>query len=120
MPIDVTCPGCQTVYPVPEALAGKTIKCKGCGEMMEVVAAAPVARPVAARPVAAKPVAAKAAPRVVVDDEDDAPARPARRPRDDDEDDAPAAGKKKSSLPLVLGGVVGFLALVGVGFGALY
>ena len=38
MPIDVTCPGCQTVYPVPEALAGKTIKCKGCGEMMEVVA----------------------------------------------------------------------------------
>ena len=43
MPIDVTCPGCQTVYPVPEALAGKTIKCKGCGEMMEVVAAVPAA-----------------------------------------------------------------------------
>src|SRR4051812_9527996 len=120
MPIDVTCPGCQTVYPVPEALAGKTIKCKGCGEMMEVTAAAPAAKPVAAKPVAAKPLTvrplpAKAAPRVVVDDEDDGPATPVRRPRGEDEDDeSDPPAKKKSSLPLVLGGVIGFLALVGV------
>lgn len=124
MPIDVTCPGCQTVYPVPEALAGKTIKCKGCGEMMEVPDAPPAAKPVAARPVAARPVPAKplptkAAPRAVVDDEDDEPATPVRRTRDDD-DDVTTKEKKKSSLPLVLGGVLGFLALVGVGFGALY
>ena len=45
MPIQVTCSGCDTVYPVPENLAGKTIRCKSCGASMEVVAPAAKAVP---------------------------------------------------------------------------
>ncbi len=120
MAISITCPGCQSVYPVPETLAGKTIRCKKCGEMMPVAAAPPAAAPVAA-PVAARPV--KPAPRVVVEDDGDdvaIPARPARRPRVEvDEDDAPRprgdkpAAKKKSPLPLILGGVAAVVVLAG-------
>src|SRR5690242_13725892 len=94
MAISVTCPGCQSVYPVPEALAGKTIRCKKCGEMMPVVApqaaAPPAAAPVAARP--ARPVA-----RALDDDEDSIHSPKAaavvRRARDEEEeeDDAPRA-----------------------------
>src|SRR5687768_13224387 len=105
MALNVTCAGCQSVYPVAESLIGKTIRCKKCGEMMPVeAAAAPVAKAVAAKAVAAKPAA-----RVVVADDGDArPAKPARRPRDEDDEDArPARGKaapekKKSALPLIL------------------
>lgn len=117
MSIDVTCPGCQKVYPVPEALAGKTIKCKACGEFMDVPAARP-AKPVVAKALPATPLPAKSAPRVVVEDEDDPPAKPIRRPRV--EMDEPAAAKKKSSLPLVLGGVLGLLVVAGAGVMALY
>jgi S1-C subfamily serine protease len=123
MAISVTCPGCQSVYPVPETLAGKTIRCKKCGEMMPVTApqaaAPPAAAPVAARP--ARPVA-----RVLNDDEDSIHSPKAaavvRRARDEDEDydDAPRArpagkpdAKKKSPLLLILGGVVAVLVLMG-------
>lgn len=120
MAISITCPGCQSVYPVPETLVGKTIRCKKCGEMVAVTA--PAAAPVAARPVAAKPAA-----RVVDDDDAAIPVRPARARRDlDDEDAAPPAGdrgkpeKKGSKLPLVLGAVLGGLVLGAAGVGALF
>jgi S1-C subfamily serine protease len=130
MAISVTCPGCQAVYPVPENLAGSTIRCKTCSEMMAVPAApAPVAaRPVAATPVAAKPLPAKpvAARSIPADDDDDEP-RPARRTRrvrdeEEDEDDAPRRRparatdepKKKSKLPLILGGGLGLVVGIGV------
>ncbi len=121
MAISITCPGCQSVYAVPEALAGKTIRCKKCGETVEV--AAPPAAPLAARPAAARPVAARPAARVVDDDDGVAiPARP-RRAQVRDEDDAPhdtgKPAKKGSKLPLVLGGTLGVLVLGAAGVGAL-
>lgn len=117
MAISITCPGCQSVYPVPETLAGKTIRCKKCGETVAVTA--PSAVPVAAaRPVAAKRVAQ------VVDDDD--VAIPARSRRDLDGDDAPRERdrarpeKKGSKLPLILGAVLGGLVLGAAGVGALF
>lgn len=124
MAIKVTCSGCQSVYPVAESLIGKTIRCKKCGEMMPVEASGPApAAPMAARPVAARPAKPT--------DDDDEPVRQTRRPaRDDDEDDddAPRSkgkgkGKpptKKSSLPLILGGVIGVIVLGGGAIGALF
>jgi S1-C subfamily serine protease len=118
MAISITCPGCQSVYQVPEALTGKTIRCKKCGETVAV--SAPAA-PLAARPVAARPAA-----RVVAEDDDVAiPARPARPRRDPEEDDeAPRERgkpeKKGSKLPLVLGSVLGVLVLGAAGVGALF
>ena len=113
MPIAMTCPGCETDVSLPDTLAGKTIRCKKCGETF---------------PVTAK-VAAKSKPVVVVDedddeDDDDTPkAKPAKRlpakalarkdedDEDDDEEDAP-----KSRKGLLIGGsVLGVLLLVGGG-----
>ena len=34
MSIAVICPGCEADYNVPENLAGKSIRCKQCGEIM--------------------------------------------------------------------------------------
>jgi S1-C subfamily serine protease len=114
MAISITCPGCQSVYPVPENLVGKTIRCKKCGETVAVTSP-PVAAPVAA----ARPVTARPAARVVADDDDDT-ARPAkavaRRRRDEDDDDAPRSkqGKKKSALPLlIVGGVLVLFLMAG-------
>ncbi|VTS02743.1 MJ0042-type zinc finger domain-containing protein [Tuwongella immobilis] len=36
MTIPVTCPGCQTVYDVPDTIAGKRIRCKACGATIPV------------------------------------------------------------------------------------
>jgi S1-C subfamily serine protease len=122
MPIHVICEGCESEFDVPETLAGKTIKCKSCGEGIAVVAkkAAP-AKPTIAKPAAKKPV--------VVDDEDDVRPASKRAKRnfgvdgDDDDDDQPRsksskapAAKKKSALPLILAGVLGFV-VVGGGLG---
>lgn len=103
MAIDITCSGCQTIYPVADNLIGKTIRCKKCGEMM------PVTAPVVKARVAAKPA-------VRIDDEDDVmPARSARRARDED-DEARERPQKKSALPMLLVG--GVLLLVVLGGGA--
>jgi S1-C subfamily serine protease len=128
MAISVTCPGCQAVYPVPENLAGSTIRCKTCSEMMTVPAAAPPvaarpvpAAPIAAKPLPAKPVAAKVTP---ADDDEPRPAPRARRFRDEDEDDYDAPRrrpfreadepKKKSKVAVILGGGLGLAVGVGV------
>lgn len=138
MSLPVSCPGCQAVYPVPESLIGKTIRCKKCGEMMPVKAPAqpvaadiiedddpPPAKPTRRREEADAPKAkATRRPRVEDDDEDDEP-KPLskRRPaaavadtdeEDEDDDDRPtrkAGGKSK--LPLIVGGSVAALLLVG-------
>lgn len=131
MPLSVTCPGCDAVYPVGEALIGKTIRCKGCGELI------PVTAPAKAAPVAK----AKPAARVVdEDDEDDAPHRKPARGRDDEDDaprkvrrpvraaaaddeddeydDAPRKGKKKGApVVLIVGGAAAALLVAG-GVGA--
>jgi S1-C subfamily serine protease len=127
MPIQVTCSGCDTVYPVPENLAGKTIRCKSCGASMEVVAPAAKAAPAKAVPAKAKPASK---PVLDVEEEADAP-RPTKavRRRDDDDDDSPrptkggkeTEKKKSSMLPLIaIGGVVALLLLGGVTAAGLY
>jgi predicted Zn finger-like uncharacterized protein len=115
MALNITCPACQTVYPVNESMVGQTLKCKACGAGIPVRAGAGAA----ARPTAAKPMVAKALP--ADDREDTRPARPARRPRDDDDydDDRPRVKKgekKKSALPLlVAGGLAALLVAGGAG-----
>jgi len=125
MPLSVTCPGCESVYPVGESLVGKTIRCKKCGEMITVsTPAAAKAKPARAaveddaddaprkKPVRARaaveedeaPVKAKRPARAVVEDDDEG----------DDYDDAPRKGGKSKGLPvpLIVGGAVAFLVLV--------
>lgn len=36
MPIPTTCPSCQTVYPLADHLRGKKVRCKNCGETIQV------------------------------------------------------------------------------------
>lgn len=112
MPLTVACPNCPAKLKVPEAAAGRRVKCPKCGGVMTVPAApldpTPAAAvvtppaPVAPRPVpvvppppvedlqdlapTSPPPAARAARRA---EADDPPARAARR-RDDDSDERPA------------------------------
>jgi transposase-like protein len=44
MPIRATCPSCDKSYTLNDALAGKSLRCKSCGEVFQVSAATP-ARP---------------------------------------------------------------------------
>ncbi|MGL4420806.1 MAG: hypothetical protein ACRCZF_09100, partial [Gemmataceae bacterium] len=74
MAMSVECPSCGVGLSLPENLAGKSIRCKSCGEVFTVPSAASVAK--------AKPT--KAASRPVVDDDDD-----------DDVDDNPRAKPAK-------------------------
>src|SRR5688572_1021527 len=109
MAIDITCSGCQTVYPVADNLVGKTIRCKKCGEMMPVTAPVPRAR--AAAPVGAK--AAKPAVRIDDDEDDIVPAKSSARRARDEDDEVRDRPKKKSALPLILVGGVLLLVVVG-------
>jgi S1-C subfamily serine protease len=132
MAIDVTCPDCGADYSVPETLAGKRIKCKACGGPIAVDDdPAPVA---AAKPVPAKPLTARPVKAAAIVDDDDRPTPAARKPRySSDEDDTPVRptrggrgnglppAKKKSALPLVLGGLFAVCVLVGgVGAGLVF
>jgi S1-C subfamily serine protease len=123
MAFSVPCPGCESVYSVGENLVGKTIRCKKCGELIQVSAPTATAKPVArATPVAGKP---KPKPtRVLEDDDEDAPpAKPVKRRAavddDDDDDDYDTPRKKggqkqKKGLPILLiGGGVAALLLIG-------
>src|SRR5262245_46295537 len=53
MPIQVTCPGCHAGYNVPDAYAGKQIRCKRCQSTVPVGAAPAAARAAAPAPAAA-------------------------------------------------------------------
>ena len=116
MAISITCPGCQSVYPVPETLAGKTIRCKKCGEMVAVSAPPPPPwRPARRRPGPSRP---SGSPRWwTTTTGDPGPAGPlaarprrGRRPARSDPR-APQPEKKGSKLPLILGAVLGVLVL---------
>lgn len=105
--IEALCSNCKKQYVVPAERAGKRFKCTGCGESVSVPGAASAAAVAPPEPAAAvettstraseptkKPAGAKPA--------GSAAAR--RAPRE-----APA--EKKSSMPLILGGVVAVAAL---------
>src|SRR5262245_30573282 len=137
MPFSIVCPECDARLQVPDALAGKRIKCKKCGGSFVVRRGADRddgeedERPTRA----AAPKARRRA-----DEEEDRPARPSanarrrdeddrdedrprRRSRDEnDEDDEPRRrskkGKKKAAgSPAVLFALLGVGALVVIGGG---
>src|SRR5262245_26748529 len=138
MPIRITCTSCNKLLSVRDELAGKKVKCPGCGTIFTAsataataVKAAPpkLAPPSAKDKVAAKPMA-KAAPPPPRDADEQMDERPVRgkrpAPRDDDEDEADdrpvrrgkkaAAGGSLLWLWLVLGGVLVVGGAVGAGF----
>src|SRR4051794_12423157 len=70
MPIQLRCPGCNKPLKVKEELAGKKVKCPGCGQAVPVPAAEPEMEAVVEEVVAVPPpkpakvaVTAKAAPK---------------------------------------------------------
>ena len=51
MAIQVTCPNCQSTYLLSDALQGKNVRCKKCGEAFRIAGGSPPpARPVVLRP----------------------------------------------------------------------
>src|SRR5438067_1043980 len=58
MSISVRCSSCQTSYSVGESMAGKTVKCKKCGNAFRIPAPAPSSARPAPRPAAAAPAEA--------------------------------------------------------------
>jgi S1-C subfamily serine protease len=117
------CPHCDAAFNVADDLRGKKVRCRECEKPVPVVAAKPrkadpddderEERLQSKKP--QKPVPASARRR---DDDDEA--RPVRRKAqryddDGDEDKRPAAGKgkKKSAMPLIVGGIVGGVVVVG-------
>jgi S1-C subfamily serine protease len=120
MSIEVVCEACDSDFAVPESLAGKTIKCKSCGEGI------PVPAGIVKKASPAKPAAPAKRSRDE-DEEDELPrAKSARRVRDEDDeaDDTPrrkpATAKKSSKLPIILAGVFGLLIVVGAGVGLMF
>ncbi|CAN5483841.1 hypothetical protein BH11PLA2_BH11PLA2_34040 [soil metagenome] len=107
MALSITCPGCDADYSVPENLAGKSIRCKGCGETIAVKAPK----------VAAK---AKAPVRAARDEDDEDDVTPkartaAKRRYEEDEDDEDEVAPKKSNVPMMIFGLVALLIAGGVG-----
>lgn len=95
MPISVRCPTCDGVLPVPDELAGQTVRCGGCGQPVSVP------RPDAPPPAAPLPLARRVTPTLK---RAGPPPRPRRRPR------------KPPAVSLSLAGRVwlGLLAAAGV------
>src|SRR5262245_14088833 len=81
MPFHASCPGCRTTYSVPDASAGRRLRCKRCQTAF-------TAEPVPRVAVTTRPAAA---PRVVARREEQADAPPPARP---------------AHLPWVVGGIV--------------
>jgi predicted Zn finger-like uncharacterized protein len=122
MAIRVVCPHCDAAFRVADDLRGKKVRCRECEKPVPVIAAKPrqaeeddEAREERVQAKPPKPVPAAARRR---DEDDDRPVR--RKPQrydDEDEDDdkrpAPGKGKKKSAMPLIVGGIVGGVVLVG-------
>lgn len=94
MPFSITCPSCDSRLTVPDALAGKRVKCKKCDEPFvarrpggdDEEDEAPPARSKASKPAAR--------PRREEDDEDEPPRKASRRPADDEDDEDEAPRKK--------------------------
>ncbi len=120
MSIQTACPNCEKAYKLADAMVGKQVRCKSCGDPFFVE------DPNAEEPEEReedRPRQRSTTPsrddRDDRDDEDDRPARKSRRREDEDEeDDAPRPRKKrkqKSNLGLVIGLAAGGGALLLVG-----
>ncbi|QJW95255.1 hypothetical protein [Frigoriglobus tundricola] len=124
MPIVVACPGCPTKLSVPEAAAGRPIRCPKCG----AVATAPALIPAEEVPVVDAAVVSPAPkPKRVLADADESDVRPRddgdeERPRKktrpryaaDDEHDRPRRTRRKSGGGAAVAATIGGLVLVAV------
>lgn len=134
MTIRITCPSCDKSYNVDDTMRGKKVRCRNCQGVVPVPADDEPASagikqgkpaPVAARP--SKPAKdetdeeerPRSKRRIEDEDDDERPRR--RREVDEEEDeedeDRPRKRKKKkagSMLPLLIGGGVGAVVLIGV------
>src|ERR1700738_5025985 len=111
MAISVSCPECGAGYKLADHLAGKKVRCKGCGSIFPaVVATAPLVeedeekvRPgpparTARAQTAEEPKGSSRPPRGrrrPEDDDEDDDVSPRRRRRDDDDDDEPRPRKRR-------------------------
>jgi hypothetical protein len=115
MAISTVCPGCRTTYRLPDALRGKTARCKKCQSEFVVAPVSPQEETVEEAPLVAELAeqVREAGPRRRP------PAR--RRPAGDEEEDAgpprrPARPVAKSKTPWVIGfSIGGALVLAGAG-----
>jgi hypothetical protein len=110
MSFPVTCPECDSTQNVPNEAAGKRLRCKSCQAVfragnadVDIVDEGP-------------PPARRERPR------DDGDRPQSRRPRDEADEPAPrkrgrTAGRKKSSLSVVLVAIGGFVVVAGLGIG---
>ena len=108
MPIEVTCPSCQAILPLPKNFSGKKVRCSDCEEVVEVPAAkSPVATKAKAmrKPDVVDEERPSKRRRDADDDEEDAPRRKSRRNRDDDDDD------RKPGIPKVAIAIAGVAAV---------
>src|SRR5688572_1230403 len=80
MPIRVVCDECDSEVKVKDDLAGKKIRCKGCGATMEVPDAEPVSRRASAGGAAQRRPTPDPAARQRPARPGERPARPAERP----------------------------------------
>jgi S1-C subfamily serine protease len=132
MAFQIRCSECGSPLTVVEALIGKSIKCKVCGESVTVTAP----RETPSRPVSTKPLADDVEAEPLEDEaeevidavplDDDEPAPPKRTPTREKARmeirgaEETAAPRKKSMLPMILAGLVGLLALGGIGAAVAY
>lgn len=115
MPVTATCPQCQATYKLPEAVFGKSVRCKKCAKVF-IAGKAPAA--IAAKAAADRPVAKKT---MMADDVPETKTKPAARvgksaidkaaaaspvaprkpaPREEDEEIAEAAPVRKAPKPV--------------------
>jgi predicted Zn finger-like uncharacterized protein len=136
MPIRVVCPGCSAPYNVPDELEGKKVRCKECGDPIEVL---PKTKTKSSAKSTRMEERTQPSPRKLPsrdrggrdDDDDNRPRRrsdgddddrPRRRSERDDEESERIARRKASSrresgsggLLMVLGGIGGGLVLIGI------
>ena len=124
MPFAMTCPECDAQMAVPDAIAGKTIRCKACGETFKANPPATKSGPSARPRDDDEPRSRRSRPR---DDKDDPPRRRddnerprsgRRRQGDDDETRRPGR-PGRGRRPRVLG-LVGLFVLLTAGGVAAY
>lgn len=115
MPIEVTCPSCQAILPLPKNFTGKKVRCSDCEGIVEVPAN------VKAKATRKPDVVDEERPsnRRRDADEDDEPRRRSQRTRQDDEDEEynRPRGGGRTGVPkvwLALAVVVGVAIIVGL------
>jgi predicted Zn finger-like uncharacterized protein len=99
MPVRLHCPGCKSLYRLPDHLTGKTVRCKGCGEIFKVMdsaAKSPIDEEQTEESTPKPSTAAKlAAIKPSDDDLEDQPEKETVPPQEDEEEPKPSKRRGK-------------------------